>query len=110
MKKTCHLFLIFIFSICSLVSHAQSPSIPDIDLDNFIQELFQQQDKDVNYEDIYESLFQFYANPLDLNSATREDLQTLYILNDEQINQLFKYREHTGNLISLYELQVIPGF
>jgi hypothetical protein len=104
------LFLIAIFIICSLKSQAQSPPVPEIDLDNFIQELFQQQDKDVNYEDIYESLFQFYANPLDLNSATREDLQALYILNDEQINQLFKYREQTGNLVSLYELQVIPGF
>ncbi|HXA03092.1 MAG TPA: helix-hairpin-helix domain-containing protein [Cytophagaceae bacterium] len=110
MKIVYCLFLIFIFMICSQASYAQSPPVPDIDLDNFIQELFQLQDKDVNYEDIYESLLQFYTNPLDLNSAEREDLQALYILNDVQINQLFKYREQTGNLISLYELQVIPGF
>jgi Helix-hairpin-helix motif len=110
MKNACYSFLLLLFIICSLSGQAQSPPVPDIDLDNFIQELFQQQDKDVNYEDIYESLFQFYANPLDLNSAKREDLQALYILNDEQINQFFKYREQTGDLISLYELQVIPGF
>jgi hypothetical protein len=110
MKSYYRLFLTFIFIIYTMAGFGQSPPIPDIDLDNFIQELFQQQEKDVNYEDIYESLFQFYANPLDLNSASREDLQALYILNDEQINQLFKYREQTGNLISLYELQVIQGF
>ncbi|MFL5730423.1 MAG: ComEA family DNA-binding protein [Cytophagaceae bacterium] len=102
--------LVMMFMMISWQIHAQAPPIPDIDLDNFIQELFQQQDKDVNYEDFYESLFQFYANPLDINSAGKEDLQSLFILNDVQIEQLFRYREQTGPLISLYELQVIPGF
>jgi hypothetical protein len=108
LAKRLHLNLIFI--IFCLEGWAQSPPPAEIDPDNFIQNLFQQQDSGVNYEDFYESLFQYYNNPLDLNSASREDLQSLYILNDAQISQLIRYRKETGRLISLYELQTIEDF
>jgi hypothetical protein len=110
MKPAFRFFLHLILIVLCLNVKAQSPPHAEIDLDHFIQELFQQQDRDANYEDFYESLFQYYANPLDLNSASREDLQSLYILNDEQISNLLKHRAMTGRIISLYELQVIDGF
>jgi hypothetical protein len=110
MRPAFTFFMNLILSLLCLNVKAQSPPRAEIDPDHFIQELFQQQDRDANYEDFYESLFQYYANPLDLNSASREDLQSLYILNDEQISNLLKHRAMTGKIISLYELQVIQGF
>jgi hypothetical protein len=92
------------------IAYSQSRKENDFDIDAFIQELFQQQDKNINYEDFYESLFQFYTNPLDINLATREDLESLYILSEIQINNFIKYRIASGDILSVYELQVIPGF
>lgn len=86
---------------------------PDIDLDAFILELFPNQKEEnqiENYEDIYESLYQFYLNPLDLNKADRSDLQALFILSEQQINSFLTYRSKQGRLLSLYELQSVPDF
>jgi len=67
-------------------------------------------DEEVDYTDLYETLSYYYANPVNLNDATEEDLQKLQILNDFQINNLLKYRKETGKFLTLYELQAIKGF
>lgn len=48
--------------------------------------------------------------PLDLNRATREDLEMLGILSDFQIESLLEYREGSGNILSATELQLVNGF
>ena len=46
------------------------------DLDRFTQELFAEiQSDDVPYEDLYETLLQYYQTPINLNTATREELR-----------------------------------
>lgn len=89
---------------------AQDYPRPAIDIDNFIQELFSVQSEDINYEDVYETLFQFYRSPLNLNTANREDLESLFVLSELQINSLLKHINTNGRLLSIYELQAIPSF
>ncbi len=89
---------------------AQTYKRPEIDLEAFVLNLFNSQDEDVNYDDLYESLFQFYREPLNLNQAKREDLANLYILTEGQINALLEHIKKTGRLLSVYELQAIEGF
>lgn len=81
-----------------------------IDLEQFAERLFQVQDDDVNYEDIYESLLLFYTDPLNLNRADEAQLASLYILSPTQIQAFLEYRETNGALLSIYELQAIEGF
>jgi DNA uptake protein ComE-like DNA-binding protein len=71
-------------------------------------ELFAQRQDDLNYESLYENLIQQLSQPLDLNTATREQLQSLMLLSDQQIEAILAYRDQTGPLLSLYELQTIP--
>lgn len=92
------------------LTRAQDYPRKEIDIDNFIQSLFQFQEDDVDYEDFYESLFQLYRDPLDLNTASKEELRNLYILSESHIKNLFDYREKVGRFLSIYELQNIPGF
>ncbi len=87
-----------------------NPPLEDIDINAFIQQLFANQDEDVNYDELYESLFQLYTSPLDVNSASFEELGSLYILNPIQIESLLNYRKLNGPLLSLYELQSVPDF
>ncbi len=89
---------------------AQDNSKKEINLERLIDELFPIQDLDINYEDLYENLAQLLANPLDLNSATKEQLRSLYILSELQLNSFFNYRNQNGPLLSVYELQSIPNF
>ena len=46
--------------------------------------------------------------PLNLNTATADDLQVFYFLTDLQIQNLIQYRNNLGNFISIYELQAVP--
>ncbi|WP_018479383.1 hypothetical protein [Pontibacter roseus] len=81
------------------------------DFDLFVQELFaQQEDDDVPYEDFYETLFQYFQRPIDLNHTTPEELASLFILSRPQIASFFKYTQENGKLLSIYELQAIPDF
>ncbi|WP_232065062.1 ComEA family DNA-binding protein [Rhodocytophaga rosea] len=96
--------------IVSLQAVGQDYPRKEIDIENFIQDIFGQQDEDINYEDVYESLFQLYTHPLNLNTATRDELAATYVLSEEQLNHFFAYRKTAGKLLSIYELQAIPGF
>ena len=82
----------------------------EIDMDRFIENHFQIQDEDLNYEDLYETLFQYYTQPIDLNRASTEDLLSLQLLTLSQIEALLKHIQNHGKLISIYELQSIPLF
>ncbi|MHA6247003.1 hypothetical protein ACXYMU_03635 [Pontibacter sp. CAU 1760] len=91
--------------------HAQEYPRQNIDLDLLVQELFaEQDDANVPYEDFYETLFQYYQRPIDLNRTTPEELASLYILSRPQITSFFGYLQENGKLLSIYELQAIPDF
>src|SRR6476469_8383860 len=100
---------------CSLFT-AQSAQAQDYvrrppDLDRLTQELFAEiQSDEVPYEDLYETLLQYYQTPINLNTATREELRSLLLLNENQITTLLKHREVNGDLLSVYELQSIEGY
>ncbi|MEI6949590.1 helix-hairpin-helix domain-containing protein [Paraflavisolibacter sp. H34] len=49
-------------------------------------------------------------NPLELNTATADELQVMPFLTAVQIGQFLQYRKMLGNLISIYELQAVPGW
>lgn len=81
------------------------------DLDRLTQELFAEiQSDEVPYEDLYETLLQYYQTPINLNTATREELRSLLLLNENQITTLLNHREANGDLLSVYELQSIEGY
>jgi len=50
------------------------------------------------------------ANPIDLNSASREELSRSGLFTPFQIEVLLRYRRQYGPLFSLNELSVLPGF
>lgn len=91
---------------------AYAQEFPDrnLDLQQFVEDLFSFQDEDISYEELYESLLLLYSNPINLNKSDREELKSLYILSDYQINSLLAYKSKYGKLLSIYELQAVPGF
>lgn len=92
-------------------AYAQELSRRAPDLDRLTQELFAEiQSDQVPYEDLYETLLQYYQTPVNLNAASREELRALLLLSETQITNLLQHRQATGPLLSLYELQAVPGW
>jgi Helix-hairpin-helix motif len=105
MKK----LLLLCISVCAFHTYAQEYPRKEINIRNFIQDIVGNPDGGVN-EDLFESLYQNYLNPIDLNKVTREQLASVYILSEKQLNSFFNYRQKAGNLLSIYELQSISDF
>ncbi|QNF35553.1 helix-hairpin-helix domain-containing protein [Adhaeribacter swui] len=92
-------------------SFAQEMPRPTINLELLAQELLTQPDNtNQEYEDVYESLIQYYQQPINLNKTSREELESLFILTPMQVNGFLEYRKQNSPILTLYELQVIPGF
>ena len=114
----CSVLLLF-FVHCPL--HAQSdslfpknaPSGPVLN-EEMIQNIEMQSESSnteaADYTAITEQLDSYATHPLRLNSATKEELEALGLLNDMQINNLLDHIQANGKLLSFYELQSIDGF
>ncbi len=82
----------------------------DINLEKLVDEIFPVQDLDLNYEDLYDNLAQLLSNPLDLNTVTREQMRSLMVVPETEINAFFQYRDENSPILSVYELQSVPGW
>lgn len=100
---------IFCLGFLQLIKAQKYPE-QQLNLDEFIQKIVSTQQSDINYEDLYENLYQLYQNPLDINKASAEDLRNLFLLSELQINNLIAYRTENGDFLSFYELQAVLGF
>jgi hypothetical protein len=80
------------------------------DLETYLEKIVSIQDEDINYEDLYETLYQRLASPLDLNTCMAEDLRSLSVLSESQIQEFLLYRNNFGKILSVFELSAIPGW
>ncbi|HPI10693.1 MAG TPA: helix-hairpin-helix domain-containing protein [Catalimonadaceae bacterium] len=109
MMKRSLLFLLLVLAFVGKAI-AQTYPRPEIQVEDFIEKLFNLQSSDANYEDLYEQMLLLYSNPIDLNNASPEELRNTYILSEQQVQQLLLHRQKTGRLLSIYELQSVPSF
>ncbi|GHS87107.1 hypothetical protein FACS1894201_08300 [Bacteroidia bacterium] len=67
-------------------------------------------DEDYDYSELIEQLELYRNHPLNINTATYEDLDKLGIFNDLQITALLQYRKEYGSLNTVQELYFVHGF
>jgi len=97
-------YIVFLIVLCfASFSHAQIKSEIIQQRIEFISE--QLESEDIDLTDVFQLLNYRLENPLNLNSATADNLKQLNLLNDVQINDLLLHRKINGNFISIYELQ-----
>lgn len=75
-----------------------------------IEQISEQNDTELDYTELSENLKYYLDHPLNLNQADANDLKSLGLLNEMQIERLLTHIQKNGKLISLYELQSIEGF
>lgn len=64
----------------------------------------------IDYSNLIEVLTFYFNNPLNINIATKEELESLNLLSPFQIRALISYRIKNGDLLTLYELRNLNGF
>lgn len=114
-RHSCAIFQLSVLTLFCIFFHsqnifAQEPPREEIDINQFIQDFTPIASEDNGNEGLFETLFQLYTNPLDLNAVTADELTATLILSETQIKSFFDYRQKLGPFLSLYELQAIPGF
>ncbi|WP_455587053.1 helix-hairpin-helix domain-containing protein [Bacteroides sp.] len=104
---TLRLFLIINFLLIMSVNNAQTPSINL--LDDVMEDISVNNDEgeDVNWENIIEELSERIQQPVNLNTATKEQLEQFPFLTDIQIENLLAYVYINGQMQTIYELQLV---
>jgi len=78
--------------------------------EDLTEEIYSATDLQVDYTTLFEELYYYYENPLNLNTASYNQLKKLYILTDFQIQSLLDYIKENGAIVSIYELKYVYGF
>lgn len=103
---------LFLFVCTSTILVAQVDSIPLPDIKGeIIEDILNNADEESDFEfnTAFEYLDAYLQSPLDLNEAGEADLREIGLFTDVQVLNLLSYRETVGKLISIYELQAVPG-
>jgi hypothetical protein len=109
------IFFIILFLITACIKiNAQENEIDPIkiiiDMVEDVAASNEDENSEIDLEQIYEQFANLLNNPVDLNTATRADLEQLYILSDFQISSVLEYIKNNGKMLSKYELAFVHGF
>jgi hypothetical protein len=101
-------FLFFPLLLIAQIDTLEQPSKAN----QLIEDFFQNTDSEggFDFNTLFEDLEFYLEEPLNLNTATPEELYNLRLLSDIQINALLNHRQQAGELLTIYELQSIPSF
>lgn len=98
---------IALIAFCTLLWSQHIEDIPG--LEQYIEDLIAQ-DENIDPSLFMQDVDYFLLNPVNLNIATKEELSRLPLLNEFQVQSFLDYRKKVKQLVSIYELQYIPGF
>lgn len=110
MWKNIFILFLFLLPICVFSQEGKINQTTEEVIENYIEEISANTDKEVDLTTLYEDLTYYINDPLNLNTATKDDLDKLQLLSDFQISSLLQYIKDYGQLLSIYELLNVNGF
>jgi len=79
-------------------------------IEKMIENIAESSEESLDYTTLLETFNVLYDKPINLNSASKKELEQLYLLSDYQIQNLIDYRKESGLIYSFYELRLLDGF
>ena len=110
MKTIFTISLSIIIPFCLFAQETKPNQTSEEIIENYIEEISSNTDKEIDLTTLYEDLTFYLNEPLNLNTATKEELEKLQLLSDFQINALLQYINDFGQLFSIYELLNVNGY
>jgi len=99
---------VLVLAFISVKAQDNTSTIEQIIADIF-EQYSEETDEEIDFETFYDELKSVAENPIDLNNATRENLEKLVFLSDMQIENILSYTFSFGPINTIYELQLING-
>ncbi len=93
-----------------LACHAQEEEWHSENLESQLEQQLMREESIPEDDQQWQDAEHYRRVPLRLNMATAADLQSLQLLHPWQIRSLLLYRKTFGKLLSIYELQAVPGW
>ena len=112
MKRPAALLLFLLFATSLHTQNLSSEPQPDQELLNEWAEALaaeMEEGAEDAQQILMEQLLHLYQNPININTATREELQKIFFLSDLQIEALLFQRFQNKAFYSIYEMQTIEG-
>lgn len=104
------LFVIFCFHSIALFGQSSKEVLPQL-ITNIIEDFLESsENENFDYNTVFEQLNYYFEHPLNINSATENQLRDLVIISEVQISDFLNHRAQFGNFLSIYELQSIPSW
>ncbi|RXQ96531.1 helix-hairpin-helix domain-containing protein [Ancylomarina salipaludis] len=106
-----HSFYMMIILVC--LSHrllAQNTANKNDIIEKMIETIAENSDESLDYTTLLENFNELYENPINLNTANKQELERLFYLSEYQIQNLLEYRKNNGLIYSFYELRLLDGF
>ena len=105
-----HITALLIF-IVSLTGTAQEVELKNDIIQQKIEFIAQQyESSNIDFSNLVEILAYYFDSPLDLNTATNEELKSLGLLTPFQIRNLRTHLIKNGKFLTIYELRSLDGF
>ncbi len=79
-------------------------------VEDLIEKIARSTDEELDYHTLFQNIYYYLENPLNLNTASREELEKMHLLTDFQITSLQQYIGENGPILSIYELPLVYGF
>ncbi|TAM99271.1 MAG: helix-hairpin-helix domain-containing protein [Chitinophagaceae bacterium] len=106
-KDNLKYFLSIVFLITPFLAAGQQQ---DEQIQAALEDLAEESEQETEDDEFWQQLELYQKHPLNINRASYEDLTLFTFLNPLQIESLLHYKKLLGELISIYELQAVPGF
>ncbi|MEO7263719.1 MAG: helix-hairpin-helix domain-containing protein, partial [Ferruginibacter sp.] len=103
--------LILICLSCFVTGNLYAQEVPNIIVEQQLENITENNEDVETEDDSYlQEMIQFQRNPVNINTAEEALLKELRVLSPMQIQNLVSYRTLLGKLVSIYELQAVPGW
>ena len=109
MKQTIAYIFCFIVLLQSKIVAQDASTTTEQLIADIFEQYAAETEQELDFDSFYEDLIDLADNPIQLNDATREELEKLPFLSGQQIENILYYIYKFGNLNTIYELQLIDG-
>jgi len=107
--KRLFVYLILLFK-CTCPSGAQDVvSVTEQTMADIYEQYAAESEETIDFDTFCEDLMLCSNNPVNLNKATREELERMPFLSDTQVENILSYVYLHGPMQTIYELQLVEG-
>lgn len=75
-----------------------------------LENIAQSSDRTIDFTDLIDDYIYYYRNPVNINNKDISILRDLYLISEIQLVNITVYKNHYGQIYSIYELLSIAGF